>query len=739
MSSLRLALRVLRLDRRSRMSAVLLAGGVAVATALILLLVAVPYATQARADRAAWQEPGSDDAAHPSMSIADSTDVISGREITRIDVAALADVGTLPAGVPEVPAPGEVVVSPALAELMGGMPSARLADRFPGDVVATLGPDALAFPEQLVALVGHAPGDMPSDADPVAGFPAGPGRADGALQLLAGVGIVVLLVPSLVLAASASRLTAARRERRLAALRLAGASPGQVGSLVAAETGLAAGAGAALGLAVSPLAHRLGALVSWDGGTWWPADFALPWWLRAVIVVAMPLLVLLAATLGMRRVLRSPLAAAAAHAPKPLRWWRLLAVPAAGLLFFLAIQSGGKGGGLAVFATLAALIGAAALVGPWITAAIGGLFRRAWRKPATMLAGGRLTDDPRGAYRASAGVVIAVFTGSMALTLLPSFDAMAGGGNRMFQDSVLYVSTDAAHADEIVRETNERLAGYRTPGRAVGVPEVWLSAPDGGSQRALVLDCALAGELTPIDPGGVCAGARGVYAGYLVELAGVRVSAEPGGPGTPLAAGTPMRPVPTGAGETPGVVVIDPAAVPGGVVQDTVLVAVPTTPRTSEVVRTALAAASDGEQIRSRDTYLADQQTQLADLRRVTVIGLIAAAVLAGCSAAIATAGSIMDRRRTFGALIAAGTPVGLLARALRIEAALPALAATIGAGAVGTVAGIGLFGLASADGVVLSPLIATPVVLGIGVALLAGSVCKPALRRIQSEPLTSD
>ena len=54
---------------------------------------------------------------------------------------------------------------------------------------------------------------------------------------------------------------------------------------------------------------------------------------------------------------------------------------------------------------------------------------------------------------------------------------------------------------------------------------------------------------------------------------------------------------------------------------------------------------------------LAQMAEYLDDLRRVTVIGLIAAGVLAGCSAAVATAGSVMDRRRTFGALIAAGTP----------------------------------------------------------------------------------
>ncbi len=130
---------------------------------------------------------------------------------------------------------------------------------------------------------------------------------------------------------------------------------------------------------------------------------------------------------------------------------------------------------------------------------------------------------------------------------------------------------------------------------------------------------------------------------------------------------------------------------------------------------------------------------ELADLRRVTVIGLVTASVLGGLSAAIATAGSVMDRRRTFGALMAAGTPVHTLARALRAEAALPALVATVGAGALGTAVGVGLFGLVSQSAPVFSPWLAAPIVLGALVALLAASVCSPALKRVRAEPLAEE
>src|SRR5690606_39799438 len=69
----------------------------------------------------------------------------------------------------------------------------------------------------------------------------------------------------------------------------------------------------------------------------------------------------------------------------------------------------------------------------------------------------------------------------------------------------------------------------------------------------------------------------------------------------------------------------------------------------------ALPICADGRQVGSVTAQLVAQETLLGDLRRVTVIGLVAAVLLSGCSAAITTAGSVLDRRRTFGALMAAG------------------------------------------------------------------------------------
>ncbi|MEU6644960.1 FtsX-like permease family protein [Saccharomonospora sp. NPDC046836] len=741
MNSVRLALRVLRADRRTRASAILTGLGVAVATGLVLLLVGLPFATEARGERSMWQVPsyGSGEDGPATLALTTTDDFTRGDKITRVDVAALSDPATieLPPGIERLPGPGEALLSPALARLTDRLPGSQLADRFGGDVIGTIGTEALKYPDQLVALVGHDPATMPPVAWQQHGFGVGGAEQDPLLQALAGVGVVVLLVPSLVLVASSARLTAARRERRLAALRLAGATPRQVIAMVAAETTIAAAGGALLGAAISPLLlHRLAAIIPWGGGTWQPSDFQLPAVLAVVLVLAIPALVLLAAVLGLRRVMLTPLGATGAHERKPLHWWRLLPLPLAGLFFGYVVSTSSDLS--PALLGLALIVGSAAFVGPWVTSAIGGVFVRIWRRPATLLAGRRLRDDPRGAYRASAGVVLAVFTGSMALTLLPTFESMAGSSSP-FRDSVLYVTTDAAGAGQIVERTNTELARYGQRERAVAVGSVMLmNGPDSG-QEALVLDCVTAGTLLRLDMSDACAGTPGIYSQYPLALRGVTVTTEWGAPGVPLAANIPTQPIRAtdpGMSSTP---IIDPAVLPAGVTPEQVTVAVPTAANNGEVVRTALAGAAGGLQIESRQALLADQQMLLSDLRRVTVLGLIVAAVLSGCSAAIATAGSVMDRRRTFGALIAAGTPVRLLARALRTEAAMPALVATLGAGAVGVLVGMGLFILVEDGAVVLSPWILAPVVLGAGVAVLAASVCRPALNRVRAESLAEE
>lgn len=740
MSPVRLALRVLRVDRRTRLSAILTALGVAVATALVLLLVSLPFATKARAERTLWQEPEfvSSDGPAATVSWSRSEDTIDGKTITRIDVAPLgnpADVA-LPPGIDRLPGPGEMLRSPELAKLADDRPAADLSDRFDAKAVGQLGQDSLAYPEQLAVLVGHTKDTMPADAYELPKLAVGTAQADPLLSLLAGVGVVVLLIPSLVLVASASRLTAARREKRLAAFRLAGATPKQVTSMVAAETGIAAVAGAVIGVAVSPLFAWLATHVPWAGGTWFASDFSLPLRLTALLALLIPVLVIGAAMAGLRRVVSTPLMATGGHTTKQPKVFRLLLIPAALVAFLWSVtQDDASTGMLPMLLALGVLMWSPTLVGPWVTSVLGGLFVRNWRRPSTLLTGRRLRDDPKAAYRASAGVVLAAFAGSMALTIMPSLENEAGYYSE-FDDKVLYLTTDEKHAPQITEAANENLRRAGVDTLASTVNSVLIADGNGMHIPALAISCTDAKLLLPVSPGTKCLDTPAIYTPDGAALTGATLDSVDN-PETriPLPANTPVAPLNSGNASA----IIDPALLPAGAMVNQTHVAVPADDATREAARTALLAASGGEQVVSKETELLDQDTQLADLRRVTVIGLVTASLLAGISAAIATAGSVMERRRTFGALMAAGTPVRTLAKALRAEAALPALVATIGAGALGTAVGVALFGLVSASAPTFSPWIAAPIVLGALVALIAASVCTPALKRVRAEPLADE
>ncbi|MDA3644714.1 ABC transporter permease [Saccharopolyspora indica] len=744
MNPVQLALRVLRVDSRSRLSAVLTAAGVAVATALILFLATLPNATEARLTRSEWQQ-GSVTESGVTMA---NRDFFQNDPIVRLDVSGRAEQGS---GAPDYPGPGEVLLSPRLAELAEQHPDQTLADRFAGQVVGTIDESSLKFPEQLVAIVGHAPGALDAAEAAEKAELAGAlavSNSDFMLDILAGVGIVLLAIPSMVLVASAARLTAARRERRLAALRLAGATPGQVIGVVTAETAVAAVTGTVVGLLLSWPLRYLGTQIPWGGGTWLASDFTPSVVIVALVGLLIPALVVLAAVLGLRRVVRTPLGAAMSHTRKRPKAWRLLSLVAVGAFFLFGLYTAEETGGMGVLlASLAAVLLSASIIGPWLTGTLGSLFAAAWRKPSVLLAGRRLSSDPKAAYRSVSGIVLAVFVGTMALTLLPSFEAFAGGG-RSFKDTVLYVDVPTAQAAEQEKRIRDGLAASGTDATVASTEKIFLEAPDGQTVSGLVIDCRAAAALTRINVGD-CAGPPAIRAAASQQLpsSGLKVQASPLAgatfdetPSIVLPGEVPIRPL--GANEDPDLdytVLVDPALVPGFPEGESTLAVNPANDADREKVRTVLAAAVPGESFNSRELRLYDQQLMLGDLKRVTAIGLGLTALLAGCSAAITAASSVVDRRKTFAALIAAGTPVRVLSRALRTEAALPALVATIGAGVAGTAVAAGIFTLFGDYPVVLSGWLLAPVVIGLAVAVIASASSGPMLRRISAERISEE
>ncbi|MFH8494503.1 FtsX-like permease family protein [Streptomyces coeruleorubidus] len=235
-----------------------------------------------------------------------------------------------------------------------------------------------------------------------------PGTRSGVI-----VGLLLLLVPVLGFLGQCARIGAVHRDRRLAGLRLAGATPWQVRRIAALETGLAC----LLGSAVATVLSVLLLLRQWDRPT------ALAWAGIALVAVAVPVLGAVAGALALRRVVASPLG-----------WVRRVGARGGrgpGLLFLAGVLLVAVLALLAVVTTSTAapnrpngrvpltMMGVVLAVGAgavWLSGATakatGRVLAVRARSAATLIAAERLRDDPWSAARTHAAVLLVTVVGT---------------------------------------------------------------------------------------------------------------------------------------------------------------------------------------------------------------------------------------------------------------------------------------------------------------------------------------
>ncbi|GHJ18083.1 FtsX-like permease family protein [Micromonospora sp. AKA38] len=246
--------------------------------------------------------------------------------------------------------------------------------------------------------------------------------------------LLLLCVPVLGLAGQCARLGAPRRDRRLAALRLAGATPGQVTGLAVAETGVASLLGTGTGLAVFEVGRRLLHRPDADGRLPLPTDVHPGPVAVAAVVLGLPLVAALVSALLLRRVTTTPFGVVRrvrTRAPWP--WPGLLILVA--LASFAAIRPIGlwyerrdQAPPDSVAPLLLTLGGLTAMIGVvsgtgWISYTTGRLLHRHGRGPATLLAARRLTADPWAGSRTFAALLAALIFGAGAAGVRADFQA----------------------------------------------------------------------------------------------------------------------------------------------------------------------------------------------------------------------------------------------------------------------------------------------------------------------------
>jgi hypothetical protein len=674
-----------------------IATAVAIGVGLLLVTLAGINAVNAQNARYAWLNTSTANTPASTASAEASSpdplwwrlrgDYFRGQVIGRVDVAATGPDSPVPPGIPHLPGPGQFYASPALSTVLASTPAAQFKDRFPGHQIGTIGREALPSPKSLIIVIGGTPEQLaqlpnaeqitsigtiaPGDcADCVVGI-----RAAG-LDLILSVVAAALLFPLLIFIGAATRLTATRRERRFAAMRLIGATPRQVSVISAVESTTAVIIGTAVGFGLFFLVRRPLAAIPFTGAPFYPGDLSLNAVDVLLVALGVPAGAAVAARVALRRVRISPLGVTRRVTPRPPRPYRSipLLVGVGELAYFVGRRPGTTNGQVAAFLPGILLIMAGLVIaGPWLTMAGSRIMAGRASRPATLIAARRLADDPQGGFRAISGLVLALFVTSVAIGVITTIVANRGpdsGGALSRTTLSIQFWPDITHPQSRTSVPNTVSAGLpSTPGiDSVTVvrrnPAYWTG--DGASPALLpgIVSCA---ELARTPALGRCPSWAAVAA---------------------------VRPDFMGRGTSPVSAPVWPAAKVSadGLNKLPVLsIVVRTDGSTSAIerARTVLEVAypASPQPPATAGDFESDFTQTLTGWQQLAKVVILTSLPIAGCSLAVSVAGGLSERRRPFSVLRLSGVPLRVLRRVVALESAVPLLVVAAVAIAIGFLA----------------------------------------------------
>jgi len=691
---IRLGLRLALADgRRSAFSVALTAAAVAIGTAILLFAISFQPALGDRDSRQAWRQPLPPGDAQPRLLMAGGEDRFAGQPLVRIFLAPLTADAPTPPGLTRLPGPGEAYVSPALADLLARTPADQLAPRI-GRVVGTIGPEGLRSPQELVAVIGADPSSLTGKgAEAVTSFRTTslPPDLPPAAILILVLAVVGALAPVAVFVATATRMAAARREQRLAALRLIGATPAQVSRLAIVEALLYTAIGAPAGVALFFLARPAVALIPLDGSTWWPDAMVPPIAQALLLLVLVQIVGAAAALFGMRRLSVSPLGVQQRVTPPAPTAWRIVPM-LAGTVVLLGSIVVLRGNSMAtpeplivLGGSFAAIIGGIAFAGPWLTAVVGRVLGRVARGPAALLAARRLADDPRGSFGAIAGVIMAVFVASAFFSFAAYATLASGRWTAPLRPGEVQANLTSESSSQAV---TSKLASVPGVVSVLPVRPILLGDIAKVAYLAWVVPCDKL--LAAVDlPGAVCGGSLihtsspgglpdATYPVVTFDATGNPIMPPADQPQTELRAdSTTVSPLVPGSSDQPlgfPQLIVDPSAL-GAAAADLpftqLYVTTDGTAAAGERVRAAVQGIDPWARVLLSNDPV-DAIPQFAEVARIVGLGLIGSLALAGCSLAVATITGLLQRRRQFVLLRAAGMPISRLRALVLLQTGVP-------------------------------------------------------------------
>ncbi|MFE9039279.1 ABC transporter permease [Streptomyces sp. NPDC007818] len=740
--------------RSGLLRTLLTAAGVGFGVALLLLASSLPSMLFQREVREAARAP---DASHEVTSPRPDTFLhytqhssFRGDGLTGLLLRPEGPKAPMPPGTAGVPAEGEMLVSPALAELLGSPDGALLRERLPYKAVGTIGEAGLIGPNEL-RYVAHAGFLTTENYDGRAeryGWSVPEEPMNAFLLLLVVIAYVVLLLPVLVFIATAARFGGEQRDRRLAALRLVGADNATTRRIAAGESLAGALLGLVVGAGLFLVARQFaGAFEIWDVNAF-PSDVVPHTALALLVLAVVPVASVVVTLAALRGVAIEPLGVVRTATPRRRRlWWRLLILAAGAALLAptiggirmddTAIDTVTIGGG-----TVLVLIGLTGLL-PWLVEAA--VKRMSGGPVSWQLAVRRLQLSSGTAARAVSGIVVAA-AGAIALQMLfqameHDFTSSTGHDTTRAQ---LETTLDARTGDE-ARRTIDRLAAVDGVTGTIGTttshvfrpgplkpgedfaPITPLAVGDCASLRefATLPSCEDGDAFVVMPPKGATDAPDADWIRKTAR-AGARVALRDPGEhkGTvPLWRVPADAPTVAARRDPAGMHFYGLLATPGAIdaarlddPQAEVMVRFdPAVPDAPELVRNAALAIDPTATVRGLSD--SEQSSRFVSVRTGILVGSTLTMLLVAASLLVATLEQLRDRKRLLSALVAFGTRRTTLSWSVLWQTAVP-IAVGLALAVAGGL-GLGSVLLAMTDQPVRDWWVFLPVV-GVGAALIA-------------------
>lgn len=731
---------------------VLTAVGIALGVAVLLLAASVPAMVAGHDARAAARSfsPAGRPAAADTALVSDSgSTTYDNLSVYGVLMKADGDRPPLPPGVSAFPAPGDMVVSPALAALLASPRGALLEDRLDFRITGTIGEAGLVDPGELAYYAGSA--KLSQDENPVRidefGQPGASSPLGSVLTVLILVGVLILLAPIALLIATSARFGGERRDRRLAALRLVGVDSRSIRRIAAGETLCGTLAGLVLGSGAFLLARQFIAHVSLEGVSAFPSDVTPGPGLTALIVAAVPGITVAATMVALRGVTIEPLGVVRTARPHRRRlWWRLVIVGLSlALLVPLASTLKDTISTLNEYqicaGALLLLIGITALL-PWLVDLI--VTRFGDGPVPWQLATGRLQLTSAGSARTVSGIVVAV-AGAIALQML------FAGVHNGFTGTTTNTPRNQIQADYPVAtsaQADSSLDRFRATAGVTAVTGVITSLATSGSGDSIVSltvgDCATLAVIADI---GDCAdgdaylvseGLDKVAAAAATDVPGTRLDLDGAGGGPPPGTAgywtIPAQARTVQPRAVPGYLATGVLATPGALdaarLHEPLAVALitldPQQPDALEQVRNTAFHISPGTYVLTPGVPTTNHS--YSQILHGVLAGGIVTLLLIGASLLLSALEQLRERRKLLAVLVAFGTRRSTLAQSVLYQTAIPVALGL----ALATIGGLGL-------GAMLMSMLSRPVTVdwaAVTAVIGAGAAMVTAVTLLSLPPL---